>query len=743
MMQLAPRKMSVLALLGLAGVLAIAAPGCASGTTQPAKGSTASAPSAQSAGHAVAGAPDSPERLREEMRAVVTGARDKVFPALVNISVVTVSYFSGKETKGGAVGSGTIITPDGYIVTNQHVTDNGKKFRVTLADKREFTATLVGEDTLTDLAVLKINAEKGTEEKFPYAEFGDSDKLVVGDYVMAMGSPLALSRSVTLGIVSNNERVFTTGMSGDQMEEMELDSGRTGLFTTWIQHDASINHGNSGGPLVNLWGQIVGINELGGNQMGFAIPANLASGVAKELIKHGEVVRSSIGITVKPIKRSEFKEGIFVNSVTKDSPADKAGIKAGDLITAVDGKPVTVRFVEEVPPFFRSIAGRPVGSTIAFTYKRGGEEHQARVTTEKMLKEHGEQAALRTWGLSLSQITEQMARDRQLDSTNGALVSGLHRGGPAELAEPAISGGDVIHLIDGHEVKDLKSAVEAYKGIMSKDPIPEFVLIGFERSGKNQVTLIKPRPDKREDPPREIPKAWIGAATQPVLKDLAKEMGHPDALGFRITRVYPNTLAASSDLKVGDIITALNGDKVTPRGMQDAGMFQRMVRKLSTTEPATLTVLRGDQTVEVKVPLERTRIGPEEALKDENKDFELSVRELTFFDRDDEHWTEDVTGVLVDNVERAGWAGMAGVGEGDLIQKINQFEIKDIPAFRKAMADIAKTQPDRVTFEVLRRNRTYFMFAEPEWKPQVPANKTPEENAKDAAKGEPAKNGTK
>jgi serine protease Do len=732
-----PSLARIICLILASGAAAIL-PACS--LDQPHTGPTTPPPASASTANPATGAasPDSPEKLREEMRAVVTGARDKVFPALVNISVVTVNYFSGKETKGGAVGSGTIITPDGYILTNQHVTDSGKKFRVTLADRRELPATIVGEDPLTDLAILKIAPDQIKGEKLPFAEFGDSDKLVVGDYVMAMGSPLALSRSVTLGIVSNNERVFTSGMSGDEVEEMELDAGRTGVFTAWIQHDAAINHGNSGGPLVNLWGQVVGVNELGGNQMAFAIPANLAKDVAHQLIEHGEVVRSSIGIALKPIKRSEFKEGVFVNSVTKDSPADKAGIKAGDLITAMDGKPVTVRFVEEVPRFIRAVAARPVGSPIALTYKRDGTDHTTTVTTEKLLKERGEQAALRTWGISLSQITEKMARDRQLDSTDGAIVSGMRRGGPADLAEPSMSGGDVIRAIEGQPVKTLKEAVEAYKTIMSKDPIPEFVLIGFDRAGKNQVTLIKPRPDKREDPPREIPKSWIGAATQPVLKDLAKELGNPDALGFRVTRVYPGTLAASSDLKVGDIITGLNGDKLTPRGMQDGGMFQRKVRQLSTTtEPATLTVIRGDKTVEVKVPLERTRIGTDEALKEENKDFELTVRELTFFDRDDEHWGEEVTGVLVENVEHAGWAGMAGVGEGDLIQKINSYEIKDIPGFRKAMDAIAKAQPDRVTFEVLRRNRTYFMFAEPEWKPQVPTDKTPEQQAKDAAKPDP------
>jgi serine protease Do len=667
---------------------------------------------------------DSPEHLREEMRELVTGARDKVFPALVNIAVITVNYYSGKETKGGAVGSGTLITPDGYILTNQHVTDNGKKFRVTLADRREVPATLVGEDPLTDLAVLKINTDQINGEKLPYAQFGDSDKLVVGDYVMAMGSPLALSRSVTLGIVSNNERVFTSGMNGDDVEEMELDAGRTGVITAWIQHDASINHGNSGGPLVNLMGQIVGVNELGRDQIGFAIPSNLAKDVADQLIKNGEVIRSTLGIALKPIKRSEFKEGVFINSVEKNSPADKAGLKPGDLITGIDGKPVTVKFAEEVPAFIRTIANKPVGTKIALTYKRGDTTGSTTVTTEKLLKDRGEQAALRTWGISLMRITEKMAKDRQLDSTSGAIVSGMHRGGPADLAEPKIEGGDVIRSVDGQPVADLKGAVEAYKSIMSKDPIPEFVLIGFERQGKNQVTLIKPRPEKRDDPPREIPKPWIGAATQPVLKDLANKLGHPDALGFRVTRVYPSTLAASSDLKVGDIITAINGDKITPRGMQDAGMFQRKVRQIGgTTEPATLTILRGDDTMDVKVPLERTRIGPDEALKDENKDFEVTVREITFFDRDEERWGEDVSGVLVENVEHAGWAGLAGISDGDLIQKINQYSIKDIPAFRKAMEDVAKSQPERVTFEVLRGTRTYFMFAEPEWKPQVPADK--------------------
>ncbi len=678
-------------------------------------------------------AADRAEHLREEMRALVTTARDRVFPALVNISVITVSYYGGKETKGGSVGSGTIISPDGYILTNQHVTDNGRKFRVTLADRRELPATLVGEDPLTDLAVLKIDPGS-VEGALPYASFGGSDQLVVGDYVMAMGSPLALSRSVTLGIVSNTERVFTSGMGGDEIEEMEFDAGRTGLFTSWIQHDALINHGNSGGPLVNLKGEIVGVNALGGNNIGFAIPVSLARDVSRQLIAHAEVIRSDIGIAVKPIKRSEFREGVFVNSVAKDSPAGKAGLKAGDLITAIDGQPVTVRFAEEVPAFIRSIASRPVGTPLAIEYSRNGEKATATVTTEKLLKERGEQVALRSWGVSLSEITAKIAKDRRLDSTRGAIVTGLRQGGPAVQAEPSIGGADIIRTIDGKPVEKLADAVELYKGIMARDPIPEYVLIGFERAGKHQVTLIKPRPERTEDPPREVPKSWIGVATQPVLQQLARELGHEGQLGFRVTRVYPNTLAYTSGLQVGDVILSINGEKMAPRSMQDAGMFQRRVRQLSGSDPATLSVLRNGAVTEVAVPLERTRIGPDEALKETNKDFELSVRELTFFDRDDARLDESTTGVIVENVERAGWAGLAGINYGDLIQRINQHEITDIHAFRRAMTEIAKDQPERVTFGVLRGNRTYFVFAEPEWKPIVTGDQAKDNPPADAGR---------
>lgn len=659
---------------------------------------------------------DRAARFREDMKRTIQTARDKVFPALVNIHVVTVNYWDGKEQKGRSVGSGTIISPEGHVITNQHVTSQGKRFRCTLADKQEIPATLVGEDPLTDLAVIKLDLSKlkspGTP--LPTASFGNSDEIEVGDHVMAMGSPLALSRSVTLGIVSNTERVFT----GSDDSEMELEDGqRTGLFTRWIQHDALIHPGNSGGPLVNLKGEIIGINELGGNSIGFAIPSNLAAHVSRQLIDRGEVARSWIGVSFKSIEKTGLEKGVLVNSIVKGGPADKAGIQAGDVMLRFNGEAVTVRFSEEIPPLMKRLADIPIGTELRVSYERGGVVSEAVIVTEKLQKDRGEETALRSWGLTVREITEKLARDRKFESTRGAFVSSVRSGGPAALAEPSIAYGDVILRIDDKPVDSLAELVDAYKTIMKSDPLPEYLLVEFDREGKRQLTLIKPKPEEDEDPPREVPKAWIGVATQPVLDKLAKKLGHPEGTGFRITRIYPKTAAAESPLRVGDIILKVGETRVRPRGMQDAGLFARQVRRLTIDQKVDLSVLRDGQVITVPVTLERTRPTQDEARKEKNRDFEFSVREVTFFDRDENRWDETIKGVIVTQVESAGWAGLGGLESDDLIQRIAGQEIKGLKSFRRVMDEITKAQPKRVVMVVLRGVQTRFLYIEPEWKP--------------------------
>ena len=659
------------------------------------------------------------DQLREDVREMFATARERVFPALVNIQVVTVNYTGGKERKGAAVGSGTIITPEGHVVTNQHVTNNGKKFKCTLTDKREISAELVGEDPLTDLAVLKLNLkELGDGRPLAVAAFGDSSQLLVGDYVMAMGSPFALSRSVTLGIVSNTERVFGGEFGGDEVEEMELDEGqRTGLFTNWIQHDAPINPGNSGGPLVNLRGDVVGVNELGGDGMGFAIPSNLARTVVDALIAHGKVTRSTIGASFKAIQRTGLTEGVLVNSVDEEGPAGRAGLKAGDVIVKLDDQPVTVRFLEQVPPLLKRIADLPVGSPLKLSYKRDGQSGEITVITERLRKDRGDEAAFRAWGLTAMQITEKLAREMRLSSTEGVLISSIRSGGPAATAEPPLNWSDVIRGIDRQPVRNLHDFIERYREIMDRDPLPDYLLVEFDRRGQDQVTLIKPAPEKEEDPPREVRKAWIGVATQPVLTKLAAKLGFENHSGFRVTRVYPGTDAAQSALKVGDVIIRLNGEDLTLRGLQDAGLLARQVRRLDIGGHATLTVLRDGTQQDVQVALEPTRLTPEEARRDRNTDFELTVRELTFFDRDANRWDDSVQGVLVEQVEEAGWAGLGGLQAGDLIQELGGKPVRGLAAYRKIMDEIKQAEPERVVFVVLRGVRTHFQYIEPDWNP--------------------------
>lgn len=658
------------------------------------------------------------EQLRKDLRRMIELARDRVFPALVNIHVSTVNYWGGKERKGAATGSGTIISPEGYVVTNQHVTNKGKKFKCTLADKQEISATLVGEDPLTDLAVIKLNLSelKSPGTPLPVATFGNSDELEIGDHVMAMGSPHSLSRSVTLGIVSNTERVFGGG-PGDDVEEMELEQGqRTGLFTRWIQHDALIRPGNSGGPLVNLRGEVVGVNELGGSGMGFAIPSNLAEQVTAALIEYGEVPRSWIGVSFKPIAKTGFEKGVLVNSVVDDSPADKAGLKPGDVILRINGEALTIRFGEQIPPLMKRVADLEIDSKIAITYQRNGETGEATLVTEKLEKDRGKEAALRSWGITVEEITPKMAREMRLANADGVMISGIRSGGPAQLAEPSLQYGDILRRINGKAITGLPAIVEQYEEIMELETLPEYLLLQFDRSGKNHITLVKPKPEDDEDPPRDVKKAWIGVATQPIVQKLAKKLGHPDQTGFRVTRVYPRTKAAESDLKVGDIIIGLNGDKMRLKGMQDAGLLARKIKKLDVDDQAKVTVLRDGETIDVDVPLEPSRWTPSEARRLENRDFELTIRNITFFDRDDNQWDDGVKGVIVEQVEGGGWAGLGGIRVGDLIQRINDHTVRSRKSFRRAMEKITKEQPERVVFVVLRGVQTRFQFVEPEWK---------------------------
>jgi serine protease Do len=247
--------------------------------------------------------------IKDALRRDIERARDRVFPALVNILTVTRYYEGGRAQYGLSGGSGVIVTPGGIVLTNYHVAENAVRLFCTLGTGERFEARVVAHDPLTDLSILQIQfpEERGSARQakriLPFAPLGDSDTVKTGDYVLAMGNPLLLSSSVTLGIVSNPRRVFTD-VVGSRIEAVEFEKGdRSGMLTRWIQHDALILPGNSGGPLVNLRGEVVGINQLGGMGVGFAIPSNIARKVLRQVLQTGKIERGWIGIAVLPVEK--------------------------------------------------------------------------------------------------------------------------------------------------------------------------------------------------------------------------------------------------------------------------------------------------------------------------------------------------------------------------------------------------------------------------------------------------------
>src|SRR5215831_1987891 len=330
-------------------------------------------------------------------------AIDAVYPALVRIEVVFEEGEGGRMRKAQASGSGTIIDKEGHILTNHHVAGRATRIVCRLPNGEYVDAKLVGTDALSDLAVIKLDLSSRRDPKapLPVAKFGDSDKLKVGDVVLAMGSPSGLSQSVTKGIVAN------TAMIMPFSQEFMLDGENVGELIRWIGHDAVIYHGNSGGPLVNLKGEIVGINEVGIATMGGAIPSNLAKKVAQELIEHGSVSRSWIGVEVQPLlKEMTNSKGILVSSVLTNSPGKTAGILPGDFITEVNGKPVVEsRSPEDMPLFNQMVLSAPVGSKMTIKGIRDGKPQTWELTTKIRERNLANESEISEWGLTVRNFT--------------------------------------------------------------------------------------------------------------------------------------------------------------------------------------------------------------------------------------------------------------------------------------------------------------------------------------------------
>lgn len=357
--------------------------------------------------------------------------------------------YPNRPDQGAA--SGVLISSDGYILTNNHVVENAREVSVTLDDRREFKARIIGKDAKTDLAVLKIDAGKD----LPAAVMGDSERLMVGEWVLAVGNPFGLSHTVTSGIVSAKGRVIGAGPYDD-----------------FIQTDASINPGNSGGPLFNMRGEVVGINTAiipHGQGIGFAIPINTAKPLIPQLVEKGTVTRGFLGVSIQSVTpdlaealKISDGSGALVTDVIPDGPGHKAGIRRGDVIISYDGR--MVRDSRDLPAL---VAATPVGKEVRVTVVRDGGTEQVIAKIAKLDPDDTEidpdtEPARGKWGLQLQDLTPDAARRFGMKGGDGAVVVGVQPGSSADKA--SIRRGDIILEVNRQPVGSAQEAVDAITG---------------------------------------------------------------------------------------------------------------------------------------------------------------------------------------------------------------------------------------------------------------------------------------
>ena len=427
-------------------------------------------------------------------RTPIVRAVEKVGPAVVNINTEEAApairnpfrnfrnplfdqffkdFLPRSSRKRRSLGSGVIIHPDGYILTNEHVVAKAVRIKVTLIDKREFDAHLVGADIKSDLAIIKIDSR----EPLPYVEMGRSDDLMIGETVIAIGNPFGLQHTVTTGIISALNRNIKGG--GNQ------------VYRDFIQLDASINPGNSGGPLLNINGSLVGINTAIFQQakgIGFAIPIDKSKRIVDELIRYGKVRRGWIGISVQGMTEDMRRffhldrvRGVVVTQVMKDGPGTRAGLKTGDVILSVSNHKIS-----DKSDYRERISTYPMGNVIPFTLLRGGKEFSASVKVSVLPKKRVAEFT-RTWlGLDVAGLQSAAARNFRAASSQGVVVTAVTPNSAS--GKIGIKPGDVIRQVNQMRIK----TGEDFKTAMVEAAGRDNVLLLVQRGRNGYYVTLEP-----------------------------------------------------------------------------------------------------------------------------------------------------------------------------------------------------------------------------------------------------------
>lgn len=645
---------------------------------------------------------------------VLNNAVNSVYPAIVRIEVVSERGASGRMMKSRATGSGVIVNKEGMVITNHHVAGKATRITCRLHNGEEIMADLLGADPMTDLAVLQLRIKDRSMEAIPLAvaNFGNSDMVKVGDVCFAMGSPAGLSQSVTRGIISN------IAMISPSQNSFRLDGENVGELVRWLGHDAIIFPGNSGGPLVNAKGRIIGINEVGIGSLGGAIPANLAKSVSRELAKRGYVARSWTGMECQPMLDNEEK-GILVAGVITGSPADEAGIKPGDVINQYNGIEVSARIPEDLPIFNQLSYGMPASKKVIIQGKRDGKSMTWNFITRRRESAFAKERELKSWSLTARDFTLMSSLEAQRENKLGAQVHSVNRGGPSASAKPNLVPGDVIVEVNGKPVRSVKNLINLTHEIVrgKKEPIP--TLVRFERELAELLTVVKLGPETERNQPVQAWKPWVGISTQVLTRDLSLALGLPvTTRGIRIAQVFPDTPAKQAGIKSGDLIFRIDGQIIQAHRVEDAEVFGNMVKEYRTDATIQLSGMRKDRKMDFNVTLNKRPVPPNELPKFEEETFEFTVRELSFADRVNERLDLNQSGLIIENVEPAGWAALAGLRQGDLLLSVLDEKPNSVGDFESTMNSLINQKLDRIIFFVRRGIHTLFLELEPDWDQQ-------------------------
>ena len=416
-----------------------------------------------------------------DFRRVVKGAKERVFPAVVFIKCLREDMQGGKRQSQEVSGSGVLISADGELLSNWHVVDKATEVRCLLSDGQPYNAKVLGSDKDTDVALLKLERPAGAPP-LPFARLGSSTNLTEGDFVMAMGAPYGLSRSVSIGIISCTQR-YLPGASE---------------YSSWLQTDASINPGNSGGPLVNTAGEVVGLNTRGmmggGGDLGFTVPIEVARVVADQIRQHGRMDWSWTGIQLQPLKdfnRSVYfpeNEGVVVAETDPESPARRAGLQAGDRIVRINGEAITGMTHEDLPAVRRHLGLLPKGRPSSIEYVRKGDTLKTEFVPRAKGRVEGEEVECPRWDFTVKAINQFDNPDLYFQRNEGVFIYGVKF--PGNAAQAGLSQQDIVLKIDGREVKspaDVQTIhSEAIRNVASKHR----VIVVLLRNGEQRQVVL-------------------------------------------------------------------------------------------------------------------------------------------------------------------------------------------------------------------------------------------------------------